>query len=183
LKRISSPIELSRDVLDRAGLDYVKKSHQVDYPILNYHLCNAVCPFGEISLTAKKFLCIWNGICHFDFTQDEAPLSDEENSKFLGNLIQFNKIWQDILIGKYGSDCTVRNHHIENTIFHPYLYLAKETYAVMLGIIVPEDADERAIRETPFFQTTVTWWSWLELKYSKGLEFSMLPIVRSSSYI
>jgi len=42
---------------------------------------------------------------------------------------------------------------MENTspIFPPNLYLAKEIYAVMLGVIVPEDADERAIRETPFF--------------------------------
>jgi len=74
-------IQLFRDVLDRAGFDHAIKSHEVDYPILNYNLCNAVCPFGEMSLAAKKFLCIWNGwICHFDFTQDEAPLSDEENS-------------------------------------------------------------------------------------------------------
>jgi len=41
----------------------------------------------------------------------------------------------------------------------------------MLGVIVQEDADERATRETPSYQTTVTWWSCLELKYSKRLEF------------
>jgi len=62
---------------------------------------------------------------------------------------------------------------MENTspIFHPYLYLAKEIYAAMLGVTVPEDADELAIRETPFYQTTVTWWSCLELKYIKGYRY------------
>jgi len=167
-------IQWSRDVMDRAGIEHVVKGHQVDYPILNYHLCIAVCSFGEMSPAAKKFLCIWNGwICHFDFTQDEAPLSDEEASEFLENLIQYNKIWQDILLGKYGSDCTEKNYPVEKTslIFHPYFYLAKEIYAAMLGVIVPEDADEHVIREHPFYQTTVTWWSWLELKYSKGLGF------------
>jgi len=168
--QVAEFVQWCRDVMDRAGLDHVIKSHRVDYPTLNYYVSKAILPLGEMSPAARKFGCIFNcWFVLFDYTYDETP--DEKISEQLGNLIQYNKIWQDILLGKYGSDVALKNYPIEKTspMFHPYLHIAKELYAAMLGVIVPEDADERVIREHPFFTMSVSWWSCFELKYSKEL--------------